>query len=1372
MNMWKLLVCVAVLIFSFAPLTLAQVPIRPDLVELPPPPPLPDGPAGTKAPVAVGAPPAPAKPGPKNPGEAQVYGSVTDETGAVLPGATVTIRDASGAAHNATSNGQGQYYLNLQPGTYSLSIGTKGFKEFRTEGLTLAADQELEMDGSLEPASAAAEKVEVVGNSVGQVETESPAVSGTITAKEIVNTPLNGRNFTQLLTLAPGVSNQSQQDEALVGVKGSVKFSVNGGRVEYNTFSVDGSDVLHAGIHGSESTLVVYPSLDAINELKVLTSNYGAQYGRSASGTILVDTKTGGSTLHGGAYYFGRNEIFNSRNYFDQTIRAPLYRKNDFGFTLGGPVLIPKLYPKKDRTFFFYSEEFRIEKDPTDNNFNQAVPSLAQRPSQRINADGNPYIGADFSDVCPLIPPGVDRVAFNPAQFPDCPRVPGGGNTTFPFNIVGYSDSTHPAAQYPQIDPVGTALVSSGMIPLPNASVGCNSTIGSCYDFAFAQPTYWRQELFRIDHDITPGKLRATFRYIHDSWDTTEPRPIWGYVRNSFPTVQGRLFGPGTSSVARLTHTISPSLLNEIVVSYTASHISLSTRPAAGVDISRPDGLDQGYLFNNGFGGKLSGIQLAPGNLAYGGGFRMDPGYAPWQLTNPTYSFRDDLNKIVGRHNLQMGVQVIFGQRNEINATNGPNTGDLQGVLTFSNFNSATVGNEFANLLLGDIQSYQQDSAQQKYYNSYDIIEPYFQDDWKINSHLTVNMGIRFSLFGNYHERNHQAWNWDPAAFVDPSDTLTFFKDGRLRLKGNHPIPIDLDNLNPIITNGLVQCGVNGVPDTCQPSHRFNPTPRIGFAWDPRGDGKFSIRGGYGVFFEHGTGSEANTGSLVGSAPVNLTMTQLIPSANGSGGDISGYPCIGGIGGKDANCFSGVGAYPIDVTSIPRKAIWPYVQQWSFGIQREVSRGVILGLGYVGSKGTHLTAVRQPNAFPLSPQGVNDGIQLDQNPYRLHQPIIQNSALLGATDCSPVGGTFNNPVFRIGGQDGILVNNKQPAYINLLAACENFSASSLPPINSRRPYLGIQRIFSLENVADSNYHAFQATLRRTRGPLTVDVSYSYSHSIDDSSDRNDTSIVNPLEVSANKANSNFDQRHLINVSYVWTLPKFRFDSSRVGDWANDREPSEEPSSPGFFDHFVEGVFGGWQIAGVTTLQSGIPYSVINAGYGALGISVPDNAGVAGGISSIGSFPDIVGNIHGATPAGAVNSRSFGPALGNAAAFAAPRGLTFGNAGRNAMNNPSRLNFDMTLFRTIKVHESTSMEFRAEVFNVFNHTQFRVYDPSPNFGNGATNTIACYGIDPNNPAGAFNAAGDAQTDCLTGNAFLHPVNAHRPRTVQFGLKLSF
>jgi hypothetical protein len=1333
---------------TFAP---AQAPVGPDLV--PPTAQVPEPPAGVKAPVVPTTQAAAAvKPFPHREGEAQVYGAVTDQSNAVLQGATVTLIGAAGSPQTTVSNAQGQYFINTAPGTYTLKIVAANFKQFTTENLTLSANQELEMDGALEPAAASPEKVEVVGESVGHVETEKAEVNEVITSKQVEETPLNGRNFVSMLTFAPGVSNQSGQDEALVGVKGSVKFSVNGGRVEYNTFSVDGSDVLHAGIHGSESTLVVYPSLDAINEMKVLTSNYGAQYGRSASGTILIDTKSGGTSLHGGAYYYIRNENFNARNYFDQTLSAPLYNKNDFGATLGGPVYIPKLYPHKDRTFFFFSEEFRLEKDPTDNNFNQAVPSLAERPAMLTNADGNKYLGANFSDVCPVLPPGVAITSYNPLQFPDCPHIHSG--TTLPYNIVGYNDSTHTGN--PTIDPVGAAIVASGMIPLPNSSFGCNSTVGSCYDYAFSQPTYWREELFRIDHDITPGKLRATFRYIHDSWNTTEARPIWGYVRNSFPTVQGRMFGPGESYVTHLTQTISSTLLNEVVVGYTESHISLTDQPAPGVSIDRPSSIDglQGYLFNNDFGGKLSGITLAPGNLAYGGGFSVDPGYPPWNLENPTWSARDDISKVIRRHTLQMGLQVIFGQRNEINATNGPNTGDLQGLLNFSNFGLANffTGNEYSNLLTGAITSFQQDSAQLKYHNKYDIYEPYVQDDWKVSSRLTLNLGIRFSLFGNYHEENNQAWNWDPTAYVTPPPQLRFDQDGRLLYK-NKPIPVPTgpDNVSPYLVNGLVDCGVGGVPSTCMQAHRFNPAPRIGFAFDPEGNGRTSIRGGYGIFFEHGTGSEANTGSLVGSAPNNFTMTQLAPS-----GIPDGYPCIGGIGGSGI-CESGMGAYPVDVTSIPRKAIWPYVQQWSFGMQRELSHNMVVGMAYVGSKGTHLTAVLQPNSFlPVSSE-TDGGILLDGNPYGLHQPII-NSQTFQTFDCVNQG-TLNKPVFMV---NGVKINQTQPAFINMLAACEYYDEQGLLPINAYRPYFGIQKIFSLENVADSNYNAFQATLRRTRGPITVDMSYTYSHSIDDSSDRNDTTIVNPQVVAANKASSNFDQRHLLNVNYTWTLPNLKWD--QLYAWEEEQPP---PSSPGLFSRMMTDALANWSLSGVITLQSGTPFTVINDGYAALGISVPDNAGVASGISTtVSSFPDVVGNIHDKAPVGANNPESFGPTLGNPAAFAAPRGLTFGDAGRNLLNNPFRWNSDLTLTKLMKVTEGTRLEFRAEAFNVFNNTQFRVYDPSPNFGNGANNTISCYGVQ------AFNAAGDAQTDCLTGNAFLHPVNAHRPRTLQFALKLNF
>jgi hypothetical protein len=1335
---------------TVAPAAVAQVPIGPDLVA--PTSQIPEPPVDVKPampPPTQAA--APLKPSPHSEGEAQVYGVVTDQSNAVLPGATITLVNAAGVMTTTNANGHAQYFINAVPGTYTLRIAAKRFKEFTTQNLTLAADQEIEMDGNLEPAAASPEKVEVLGENIGHVETEKAEVNEVITSKQVEETPLNGRNFVSMLTFAPGVSNQSGQDEALVGVKGSVKFSVNGGRVEYNTFSVDGADILHAGIHGSESTLVVYPSLDAINEMKVLTSNYGAQYGRSASGTILVDTKTGGNALHGSVYYYGRNELFNARNYFDETLRAPLYRKNDFGGTIGGPVFIPGIYAYKDRTFFFFSEEARLEKDPTDNNFNQAVPSLAERPSMLKNADGNLYLGANFSDVCPVLPPNAAITSYNPVQFPDCPHIHAG--TTLPYNIVGYNDSTHTG--FPTIDPVAAAIMGSGMIPLPNSSFGCNSTVGSCYDYAFPQPTYWREELFRVDHDITPGKLRATFRYIHDSWDTTEARPIWGYVRNSFPTVQGRLFGPGESYVAHLTQTITSTLLNEVIVSYTASHISLSDRPAPGVEIDRPASIDgaQGYLFDNGFGGKLSGVTLAPGNLAYGGGFSVDPGYAPWELANPTWSGRDDFSKVIHKHTLQMGLQVILGQRNEVNATNGPNTGDVQGLLSFSNFGLANffTGNEYSNLLTGAITSFQQDSAQLKYHNKYDIYEPYVQDDWRVNTRLTLNLGIRFSLFGNYHEINEQAWNWDPTKYVTPDSHLKFDQDGRLLYKGKPiPVPTGPADVSQYLINGLVECGTyaSGVPSTCMQPHRFNPAPRIGFAFDPKGDGRTSIRAGYGVFFEHGTGSEANTGSLVGSAPLNFTMTQLAP-----GGIPDGYPCIGGIA---SDCESGMGAYPIDVTSIPRKAIWPYVQQWSFGVQRELSHSTVLGLSYVGSKGTHLTAVLQPNSFlPVTTQG-NNGILLGGDPYGPNQPII-NSQTFQTNDCVNQG-SLNKPVFLV---NGVKINKSQPAFINMLAACEYYDEQDLLPINNYRPYFGLQKIFSLENVADSDYNALQATLRRTRGPLTIDMAYTYSHSIDDSSDRNDTTIANPQVVSANKASSNFDERHMLNVNYTWTLPNLRWD--KMYAWEEEQSP---PSSPGRFDRMMTALLANWSFTGVTTLQSGTPFTVINDGYAALGISVPDNAGVASGISSVASFPDVVGDIHAKAPFGANNPQSFGPTLGNPAAFAAPRGLTFGDAGRNLLNNPFRWNEDATLMKLMKVTEGTRLEFRAEVFNLFNHTQFRIYDPSPNFGNGANNTVSCYGIE------AFNAAGDTQTNCLTGNAFLHPVNAHRPRTMQFALKLSF
>jgi hypothetical protein len=894
-------------------------------------------------------------------GPASIGGVVNDQTGAVVVGATITITSSAGAVKTAISDDKGAYLIiGLPPGSYTVAGIATGFKKFEVANVALVPGQNLALDLGLEPAGTTTE-VNVEGQRVAQVETESAQVSGTITEKEVHTLALNGRNFTQLIALAPGVSNQTGQDEAKVGVTGSVKYSVNGGRVEYNTFEVDGSDVLNAGLNGAQSTLVVYPSLDSIQEVKVLTSNYGAMYGRTASGTVIVTTKSGGAQWHGDGYGFLRNEAFNARNYFDQTKSAPKYRRYDFGYTIGGPLSIPNFYnPNKDKTFIFWSQEFRIEDSPSDlqPNFNRGVPSLAER-------------SGDFSDVCPPST-GSLLVVFPRAQYPDCPSsgTTSGLQNAFPNNKIAGPGSGA------LLDSNALAILNTNLIPLPNSNTGCNSSIGSCYNAVISVPTHWREELLRVDHSITP-KLRATFRYIHDSWDTVTPVPQWGFVQNSFPTVQNKLDGPGISMVAQLTHTITPTLLNEFTASYINSHITLNNQNGpGGANYQRPAALGtpgglctpspseiangvgnagcMGAIFNNGFGGKVPGIVIGGTNQEYGGnGFTADPSYMPWEHTNPTYSYRDDVSKSLGKHTLQFGAQLIFSQRNQINSAIGAASGNLQGLLTFSNLNGGNhnTGNAFANFLtlltpnpaasFNSIQSYTQDSAQLRYYQRYRIGEPYIQDDWRVNSRLTLNLGVRFSLFGVFHEKYLTAYNWDPSAYSATlaSQLSVNAVTGQLvnGPGGNgSPIPLNLSSLDPRITNGIVQCGINHVPAGCMTGKVFNPAPRVGFAWDPRGDGKTSIRSGYGIFFEHGTGQEANTGSLEASAPLVLSVTQRFPG---------NYGCIGG--GTSCPAIGGAlpGAFPIDVTAIPTHAVWSYAQQWSLSLQRQLPKFLVAIIG-------------------------------------------------------------------------------------------------------------------------------------------------------------------------------------------------------------------------------------------------------------------------------------------------------------------------------------------------------------------------------------------------------------------------------------------
>jgi hypothetical protein len=552
-------------------------------------------------------------------GKAAVRGTITDQTQAVVIGATVVLSNASGLKKETKTDDKGAYiFPDLEAGTYTISVTASNFALKTLDYITVAEGQDLTLDTALEPASEKTE-VNVESSGIGKVETETASVSGTITEKEVVSLGLNGRNFTQLIALAPGVSNQTGQDEAKVGVVGSVKYSVNGGRVEYNTFEVDGSDVLNTGLNGASSTLIVYPSLDAIQEVKVLTSNYGAQYGRTASGTVQVTTRSGTDKLHGNLYDFVRNEAFNARNYFDPVGRTPLYRRQDFGGTIGGPLTIPHVYnTNRDKTFFFFSEEFRLEKTPTD--YNQAVPSLKERglvmTPQGIRENLSPpnSVGLisqvfDFSDVCPL-QGTADSLSFNRQKYPDCPALPGNPASLQPiYNLERQEIAGQPANI--GVDKNALAILQSNVIPYPNSPTGCNYAVTNldptdpnhCYNAAVSPSTYWREELFHIDQ-ILSSKIKASFRYIHDSWDTTVLTPQWGIVRNTFPTVQNRFTGPGTSLVARLTYTISPTLLNDLAISYANSNITL-------VDQNGPEGAQ--FQRNPSLGQPLVTDPSAPG---------------------------------------------------------------------------------------------------------------------------------------------------------------------------------------------------------------------------------------------------------------------------------------------------------------------------------------------------------------------------------------------------------------------------------------------------------------------------------------------------------------------------------------------------------------------------------------------------------------------------------------------------------------------------------------------------------------------------------------------------------------------------------------
>jgi hypothetical protein len=418
--------------------------------------------------------------------------------------------------------------------------------------------------------------------------------------------------------------------------------------------------------------------------------------------------------------------------------------------------------------------------------------------------------------------------------------------------------------------------------------------------------------------------------------------------------------------------------------------------------------------------------------------------------------------------------------------------------------------------------------------------------------------------------------------------------------------------------------------------------------------------------------------------------------------NVAGYLNIGASGGALAPSF------PAGFLSIPDNAVWPYVQQWHLDIQHELPAHTVLTVAYVGSKGTHLGDQRDMNQmYPVLPS---------QNPYQTHQPIT-------ATDCNditfaPVTGTAT----ATPGPGTTYTTSQTGGWANNLAvACGNNA-------NPYRPFYGMQTITRLENAANSSYHALQVAGRKSIGALNLTLAYTYSHSIDDSSDRYDGSFVNSYNLAQTRASSTYDQRHMLNIAWVYDLPFFKKTGLR------------------------HTLLGGWEWSGIETFYTGTPFSVTD------GTSYGDNAGVGNGVGT-GSFADRIGNPRADIPTQS-NSTTYSEFYYNPGAYALPTGLTFGNSGRDSLPSAPRLNFDMGIFKHFAIKESTAFEFRVEAFNVFNHTQW--------WGPGGGMTCA---------GGANNSAGDPScilpvTQGGAGANMFEIGGAHNPRILQLSAKFLF
>ena len=860
-----------------------------------------------------------------------IVGTVRDSSGAVVPGAVVTITDPSKnnlVVRTATTNSSGEFSApNLVISTYSVTVEAPNFKKAVRTEIKLDLGQRRTVDITLE----AGDINEVVTVEADPISVDlSSATSGTIIsgdqAREI---SINNRNWVQLITLAPGVSNDLS-DQVYVGTTNPagqaniVSISVNGARSSQNTFTVDGADVTD---RGSNLTIQAYPSVDSIGEFRVLRSLYPAESGRSGGGQINVITRSGTNDFHGSFFAFVRNEAFNANNVEINSLtnadnnpegkaqRTP-FRYANFGWTIGGPVYFLRFgdaepgdsaFKRYDRTFFFFSQEWRKDKRfPT---LGSTVPDAELR--QGI-FPSNICVQASGPMCIETLPAGTPLTTLRPIN-PVSQQY-----LNFIYNNLPFPNSTNPSSPY------------SLTFPTLNK-----------FDF--------RQEIFKIDHSFN-SKASMYYRYQQDAIPTLEANSLFSSGSGLPGVSTTETDSPGRTHTAQLTYAAKSNLIFEgrytfgygAILSNNVGLLALANSPIRP-PLPYPSERDRVPTIS-------------------GAGFSNLQGFGPYDNFSWKQNLGGSMTWIRGSHTMKFGAIYSLYRKNE-NALAGSNEGIYSGFNTpghTARVNADNTGNPlptavlnnlqlWANFLVGTNVNFSQASFDYTADLRQKTFEAYAQDEWRFRPNLTLSYGVRYSFFGSPWDKNGRLSNFVPELYDPAAAPLVQGNGIRVSGTGNFCNGLIVNTQNFITGPANFQCTPTPSPwgkfVIDAPKNDF--APRVGLAWDPFGNGTTAVRMGYGIYHE-----QVLNGTLLQQIGVNppyqqtCTVTGIDMTNPSEGCDVASSNLVSSPRGIQANWKT------------------PYTQHWSLDVQHQFGSSTFFSIGYYGSKGTNLIGAFEFNDLP------------------------------------------------------------------------------------------------------------------------------------------------------------------------------------------------------------------------------------------------------------------------------------------------------------------------------------------------------------------------------------------------------------------------